>query len=160
MNFDAIVKEIKNTLSKNQVLVIDRFEENFAVCERQDNGKMVDIERNLIPKEAMEGMTIKQEEDKYVIDYENCIVTKKVMIDKLKMNWEKEDGVEYYMVSSILDTAVKCSNIFMKQNIYIEDEEIIKILKKGDIVKVLDEKYIIDEAKNLEVKSEIQKLLK
>lgn len=154
-----LVQELKNTLSKNQVLVIDRFEENFAVCERQDNGKMVDIERNLIPEDAIEGMTIKQSGDKYTIDYENCIVTRKAIVDMLKSNWEKEEGAEYYIVSSVLDTAVKCTNIFMQQNIYIKDENVISILKKGDIVKLIDEQYIVDEAKNLEVENEIQKLL-
>lgn len=154
-----LVQELKNTLSKNQVLVIDRFEENFAVCERQDNGKMVDIERNLIPEDAIEGMTIKQSGDKYVIDYENCIVTRKAIVDMLKSSWEKEEGAEYYIVSSVLDTAVKCTNIFIRHNIYIKDEEVISRLKKGDIVKLLDEQYVVDEEKNLEVENEIQKLL-
>lgn len=158
MDLNSIVKDLKNTLSKNQVLVIDRFEENIAVCENQDNGEMVDIERNLISEEATEGMTIKQVGDSYVIDYENCIITRKNIIDKLKNNWEKEDGAEYYIVSSVLDTAVKCSNIFMNQNIFIKDENIIKNLKKGDIIKFIDEKYILDEDKNLEVKNEIKKL--
>lgn len=159
MNFNSIVKELKNTLSKNQILVIDRFEENFAVCERQDNGKMINIERNLIPEDAIEGMTLKQVEDKYVIDYENCIVTRKAIVDMLKNSWEKEEGAEYYIVSSILDTAVKLSNIFIKQNIYAKDSQLIKQLKKGNIVKLIDEKYIIDEAKNLEIENEIKKLL-
>ena len=154
-----LVQELKNTLSKNQILVIDRFEENFAVCERQDNGKMVNIERNLIPEEAIEGMTIKQNGDNYIIDFENCMVTRKAIIDLLKNNWTKEEGAEYYIVSSILDMAAKCSNLFMQQNIYIKDEEVIKTLKKGDIIKLVDEKYIIDEEKNAEVEKEIQKLL-
>ena len=51
------------------------------MCENQDNGEMVDIERNLISEEATEGMTIKQVGDSYVIDYENCIITRKNIID-------------------------------------------------------------------------------
>lgn len=154
-----LVQELKNTLSKNQVLVIDRFEENFAVCERQDNGKMVEIERSLIPEDSIEGMTLKQDGDKYIIDFENCIVTRKAIVDMLKNSWDKEEGAEYYIVSSILDTAVKCTNIYMQQNIYIKDEEVRSRLKKGDIVKLVDEQYIVDELKNAEIDSEIQKLL-
>ena len=120
---------------------------------------MVDIERSLVPENAIEGMTIKQDGNQYVIDYENCIVTRKAIIDHLKNSWKKEEGAEYYIVASVLDTAVKCSNIFMKQNIYVKDEEVIKNLKKGDIVKLLNEKYIVDEEKNLEIEGEIQKLL-
>lgn len=159
MSFNSLVQELKNTLSKNQILIIDRFEGDFAVCERQDNGKMVDIERNLIPEEAIEGMQLKQDGDKFIIDYENCIIVRKSIVDILKNNWKKEDGAEYYIVSSVLDSAIKCSNIFMQQNIYIKDEETIKRLKKGDIVKFVDEKYIIDEEKNAEVQNEIKKYI-
>lgn len=156
--FSSFVKELKNSLNKNHVLVIDRFEENIAVCENQSNGKMVDISRNLIAEQAIEGMAIKLENDKYVIDYENCIITRKRIVDELKNSWKKEEGAEYYIVSSILDSAVKCSNIFMKQNIYIKDEEVMKTMKKGDIIKVIDEKYIIDEEKNEEVNNKIKSL--
>lgn len=156
MSYDLVIKDAS---SSNQILVIDRFEENFAVCENQYNGEMINVDRNLIPENAIEGMTIKQEENKYIIDYENCIVTRKSIIDKIKNTWEKEENVEYYLVSSILDTAVKCSNIFEKQNIFIKDESVISLLKKGDIIKVVDKKYIIDDAKNLDVENEIKKLL-
>ena len=159
MVFDSIMQEIKNTLSKNQTVVIDRFEDNIAVCERQDNGKMIDIDRNLIPENATEGMALKPDGEKYINDYENCVVTKKAIVESLKNNWEKEEGAEYYFVSAILDTAVKCTNLYMQQNIYIKDEELLYTLKQGDIVKLVDEKYIVDESKNADVEKEIQKLL-
>lgn len=142
-----------------QTLVIDRFEGGFAVCEDQITEEMINIDRNLIPENAVEGMTIKKQDDFYFIDYENCILTRKLIIDKLKNNWTKEDEIEYYIVSSVLDSAVKCSNIFNAQNIYIEDSELINSLKKGNIIKLVDGKYILDEEKNLEVENEIQKLI-
>ena len=156
--FSSFKKELKNSLNKNQLLVIDRFEENIAVCENQNNGKIVNIDKNLIPSEAIEGMTIKFYDDKYVVDYENCILTRKMIVDELKNTWKKEDGAEYYIVSSILDKAVKCSNIYMKQNIYIKNEELIKTMKKGDIIKLIDEKYIIDEEKNTQINEKIKNL--
>ena len=142
-----------------QTLVIDRFEGDFAVCEDQITEEMINIDRNLIPENAVEGMTIKKQGDSYFIDYENCILTRKLIIDKLKNNWTKEDGIEYYIVSSVLDSAVKCSNIFNVQNIYIEDSELINSLKKGNIIKLVEGKYLLDEEKNLEVENEIQKLI-
>lgn len=145
--------------NNESILIIDRFEENFAVCENQDTEEMINIERKLIPENAIEGMTIKKQGEIYLIDYQNCIVTRKLIVDNLKNNWGKEDGVEYYIVSSILDTAVKCSNIFVQENIFIKDEEIINYLKKGDIIKLIDGKYILDKEKNQEVNNEIQKLI-
>ena len=156
MEYDGQEDSLNDSIS----LVIDRFEENFAVCENQESEEMVNIQRNLIPENAIEGMTIKKIEDKYVVDYENCIVSRKLIVDNLKNKWIKGNGIEYYMVSSVLDTAVKCTNILAQQNIYINDQEIINSAKKGDIIKVIDGKYIIDQEKNCEIENEIQKLLK
>lgn len=156
---DKFKNLLKSTLRKNMNLVIDRFEENIAVCERQDNGKMIDIDRNLIPENATEGMAIKFDGEKYFIDYQNCLLTRKQIIDSLKDSWVKEDGAEYYFVSSVLENAIKCSNIFIKQNVYIKDEELIKTMKKGDIVKLLDEKYIVDQDKNFEIEEKIKELI-
>ena len=159
MSFDLITEEYEKQSNSNSIFVIDRFEDNFAVCEKQDSEELVNIERNLIPKNAIEGMTLKKVGEKYIVDYENCIVTKKIIIDKLKNNWEKEENTEYYFVSSVLENAVKCTNIFIKQNIIIKDEPIIALLKKGDIVKYINNEYIFDESKNLEIENEIKKIL-
>ena len=149
----------ENNFNQNIELVIDRFEGNFAVCERQDNMEMVDIDKNLIPLNAIEGMLIKKDGNKYIIDYENCIVTRKLIIDDIKSNWTEEDGIEYYFVSSVLENAVKCSNIYINKNIYIKDEEIIKSLKKGDIIRKQNDVYIIDNEKNEEIRKELEKLI-
>lgn len=54
-------------------LVIDRFEGNFAVCEKDDK-TMIDIEKTKLPLEAKEGDVIIIEQDKITID---LIETKK-----------------------------------------------------------------------------------
>lgn len=153
----AFIQEIKKSLNKNKIFVIDRFEGNMAVCEDQDNGEMANISKELLPTKVIEGMTIKFENNEYLIDYENCIVTRKNIIDELKNSWKKEEGAEYYIVTSKLEKAVKCSNIFIKQNIYIKDEAFIKTLKKGDIIKCIDDKYILDDEKNEELNNIIYK---
>lgn len=43
-------------------VIIDRFEGNYAVCEKE-NREMIDIEKNRIPCEAKEGDSLIIEED-------------------------------------------------------------------------------------------------
>lgn len=40
-------------------VIIDRFEGDFAVCEKQANGEMIDIPREQLPKEVKEGDYLK-----------------------------------------------------------------------------------------------------
>lgn len=49
--------------------IIDRFEENYAVCE-DENRQMINIEREKIPAEAKEGHVLIQKGDEYFIDLE------------------------------------------------------------------------------------------
>lgn len=62
-------------------LIIDRFERDYAVCEKEDR-TMVNIERSKIPPEAREGDVLKNENNTYVIDYEE-INKRKEKIRKL-----------------------------------------------------------------------------
>lgn len=50
-------------------VIIDRFEESFAVCEKDDLS-LIDIPRNKIPSEAVEGDILVIEEENIVIDVE------------------------------------------------------------------------------------------
>ncbi|MDF2521053.1 MAG: pyruvate kinase [Clostridia bacterium] len=47
--------------------IIDRFEENYAVCETEQS-EYIYIERNKLPKDAREGDIIVQEESVYTVD--------------------------------------------------------------------------------------------
>ena len=49
-------------------LVVDRFEENIAVCEDRDTGKTYNIELKNLPQDVREGDIIKLENGKYVKD--------------------------------------------------------------------------------------------
>lgn len=49
--------------------IIDRFEENFAVCE-DENGIMKNIEKSLLPKDVKEGDVIFKDNNIFYIDYE------------------------------------------------------------------------------------------
>ena len=48
-------------------VIIDRFEGDFAVCEKEDR-KMIDIERNKVPSTAKEGDVLNIINDKITID--------------------------------------------------------------------------------------------
>ncbi|NLK94139.1 MAG: DUF3006 domain-containing protein [Clostridiales bacterium] len=50
-------------------VIIDRFEENIAVCEKY-NGELINIIRNKIPKEAKEGDVLLIEDNIISIDLE------------------------------------------------------------------------------------------
>ncbi|GAB6892147.1 DUF3006 domain-containing protein [Geobacillus stearothermophilus] len=47
--------------------IIDRFEGKWAVCEAED-GKMIDIEKSKLPKNARAGDVIVQENGKFRVD--------------------------------------------------------------------------------------------
>jgi hypothetical protein len=68
-------------------VIIDRFEGPFAVCEDEDR-KMINIEKEKLPKEAKEGSVLIIQGDKIEIDYnetENRKNRIKKMMDSL---WE------------------------------------------------------------------------
>lgn len=48
-------------------IIIDRFEGDFAVCERQADGKMIDIPREQLPKDVKEGDYLTIEGDQVTI---------------------------------------------------------------------------------------------
>jgi hypothetical protein len=60
----------KNCIDKLTKFTVDKFENNFAICENRDNGKILDIPMNFISKDVKEGNIIKLENDLYVIDNE------------------------------------------------------------------------------------------
>lgn len=68
--------------------VIDRFEEGFAVCEKED-GTMININRILIPKEAKEGDVLIIDEDNIQIGINETLKRKKGIELLTKDLWEE-----------------------------------------------------------------------
>ena len=62
-------------------LIIDRFEGNFAVCEKEDR-TMINIEKNKIPTESKAGDVLSVTENEIVID-EIDTINRKKDIEKL-----------------------------------------------------------------------------
>jgi len=71
----------------NIQLIIDRFEEGFAVCEREDK-VMINIKKELLPEGAEEGQVILIKEEGIVIDYEETKRRKKEIEEATKELWK------------------------------------------------------------------------
>jgi len=71
-----------------KTLIIDRFEGNFAVCERE-NRAMQDIERSNIPAEAKEGdvLRIDEKTDTITIDREETARRKEDLKKQMENLW-------------------------------------------------------------------------
>lgn len=65
--------------------IIDRFEENFAVIELDDN-KIINISIDKIPQEARVGDVLRIEKD-IVIDYDQTRKRKKIIADLVDDMW-------------------------------------------------------------------------
>jgi hypothetical protein len=76
------------TERRNKVkVVIDRFEGDYAVCEKE-NREMIDIKKDILPKEAKENDVLDIEGDKIIIDVEETKKRKKDIEELTKDLWE------------------------------------------------------------------------
>ena len=62
--------------------VVDRIENNIVVCEERKTRKMVNIKKEILPKEVKEGDIIKFENGLYSIDYEETKKEKERIANK------------------------------------------------------------------------------
>jgi len=67
-------------------VVIDRFEGDYAVCEKE-NREMIDIKRDCLPKEAKEGDVLDIEGNKITIDLKETEKRKKEIEELTKDLW-------------------------------------------------------------------------
>jgi hypothetical protein len=67
-------------------VIIDRFEGDFAVCEKEDR-QMLDIENSKIPVKAKEGDVLNIINDRITIDLEETIKRKKEIEELTKDLW-------------------------------------------------------------------------
>lgn len=55
---------------RNYSFSIDRFEDDYAVCENLITGEFINIKKDLLPSNAKEGSILKFENNQYIIDTE------------------------------------------------------------------------------------------
>lgn len=69
-------------------VVIDRFEGEYAVCEQED-GSILQIEKQKIPREAGEGSVLFINGDKIVLDKKETLKKKKEMNKWMENLWRE-----------------------------------------------------------------------
>lgn len=70
-NSDDFSLELNNYIEKTKsTFSIDRFEENFAICENRETGELINIPLSQLPKNVKEGSILKFENGNYVLDIE------------------------------------------------------------------------------------------
>ena len=66
---DDFSLELNNYIEKTKsTFSIDRFEENFAVCENRETGELINIPLSQLQKNVKEGSILKFENGNYVLD--------------------------------------------------------------------------------------------
>ncbi len=68
-------------------LIIDRFEESFAVCETE-NGEFINIEKDLLPQNAKAGDVLINQNNKYIIDEKSTEQRRNQIRQKQDLLWE------------------------------------------------------------------------
>ena len=130
--------------------IVDRIEETYVVCENQLTGNLENIKRDELPQKILEGMLILKNNNGFKIDVMNSLIIIKKVVNKLKENWNDKENL--YLVTNKLNNAIKCTNLGKKENIYIKDEKLIKILEKGNIIIKNGENFSIEKEKTEELK--------
>ena len=76
--------------------VIDRIEEDFAVCENEETGEMEEIDVYLLPDGVEEGDILIYDEDfdEYYVDYDEKKIRKARIEDRMEDIWEEDSMLE------------------------------------------------------------------
>ena len=76
--------------------VIDRIEEEFAVCENEETGEMEEIDVFYLPDGIEEGDILIYDEDidEYYIDYEEKKIRRARIEDRMEDIWEDDSMID------------------------------------------------------------------
>lgn len=66
------------------MIIIERFEENIAVLEDGDNGKSIEVDRNILPHNAKEGDVLELSDGCYLVNSEETEKRRKAVIERLR----------------------------------------------------------------------------
>lgn len=80
----SVLGEIK---SMERILVVDRIENNIAVCEDRKSGEILEINITNLPTEIKEGTVLKYEKGVYKIDLKEQSSIEQRIKDKMKNIW-------------------------------------------------------------------------
>lgn len=87
-DFESLIQNIlKEFELMEEIFVIDRIENNIAVCENRSTGKMTEIEISKLPKDIKEGSVLKYENGEYKIDIEEQKNIEERIKEKMRNIW-------------------------------------------------------------------------
>lgn len=89
INISDFISEVSERLEKmEEELVIDRFEDNTAICEDRKTGRIIEIPRENIEENVKEGDVIKKAEGIYKKDIEKQEKIEKRIEEKMNKIWK------------------------------------------------------------------------
>lgn len=89
INIGDLLSEVKERLEKmEEELIIDRFEEDIAICEDRKTGKIIEIPRKNIEENVKEGDVIKKVEGIYEKNIEKQTEIEKRIEEKMNKIWK------------------------------------------------------------------------
>lgn len=71
----------------SKIFVVDRIEDNVAVCENRKNKKMINIELSNLPEGTKEGTVLRYKMGKYTIDLQLQSEIEQQIQDKMNDIW-------------------------------------------------------------------------
>ena len=74
----------------SKILVVDRIENNIAVCENRKSKKMIEIELSKLPQNVKEGTVLKYKRGKFSIDSEKQKEIEERIQEKMNSIWEDD----------------------------------------------------------------------
>ena len=83
---EEISKKIKKV--EDSIWVVDRFEENFAICENRETKELRKIELEKLPKNLKEGNILKLKNNQFDLDKEEEEKIAKRIQEKMNNIWE------------------------------------------------------------------------
>lgn len=87
-NFESIIQTIlKEKKIMEETLVIDRIENNIAICENRENGIIIEIDVSKLPDNIREGSVIKYMDGNYRLDLEEQKNIEARIAEKMKNIW-------------------------------------------------------------------------
>ena len=86
-NIDETEVDLAKKLDAIIEYTLDRFEENIAVCEERNTGKIINIDKDKLPKNIKEGDIFISINGKYALEIEKQEEVNKRIEDKMKDLW-------------------------------------------------------------------------
>lgn len=83
------IKQLSERIQKmEEILVVDRIEGSYAICENRENGKIINIKKSKLPKEIKEGSVLRHKDNQYTLDNELQSEIEKRISEKMNNLWK------------------------------------------------------------------------